>query len=191
MDTITFNGLEFKVYTEIGNKVNALNGKIHTLYSIIAYNEKHNLYYRGYINKYAGDLFDYVKLCAYIDKLISDSDIHFEMLYGHMNFINWKIQYGSICGEPLITEIEFCCKNNDFDSVDDIIKRGAKCEKQMYVPNKTTTYNIDTTANLISRDTNDITKLQNKLQDKELIKLIKKTQNGIRNLYYTSKRQDL
>ena len=164
MTTITFNNLEFKVYTD---------DKTHKTYSIVAHNEKHNLYYRGCINKYAGDLFEYEELYKYINELIGKGDIQFEIPHGHMNFIHWKIHYGNMYGKPLITKIEFYCKNRDLDNVDDIINRGGKCTTQMYDVSSELFYDAP-----ISKD-------------KELIKLLKKTQNSIRNLFYTAKSQDL
>ena len=121
-----FNNLDFLVYAKTRDELDSLK-QTYKSYCIIAYNEKHNLYYRGHLYKYADDLFELPKLYKYIKNLIRIGDINFDIRHKHMNFINWKIPYGSICGKRLYTDIEFFCKSKDLlEDVDDIIKRGAK-----------------------------------------------------------------
>ena len=134
MTHIKFNNLDFIVYAKVHDELDSLK-QTYKAYCIVAYNVKHNLYYRGYLYKYADNLFELPELYKYIKTLIRGGDINFDIRHGHMNFLNWKIQYGSICNKPLYTDIEFFCKSNDtLESVDDIIKQGKKCTIDCGVP---------------------------------------------------------
>ncbi len=114
------------------NKKSSFSTLKYKSYYVIAYNAKHNLYYKGTLYRYKGDLFELAELRDYIDTLVEAGDVHFDMQCGHMSFINWKIQYGMVFGKPLITDIELFCKNQDISSVDDIVKRGERLTVNCY-----------------------------------------------------------
>jgi hypothetical protein len=81
-------------------------------YRVVAYDRRRDLYYKGEIFRYRGDIFESNEMFHYIKSKIAKSDVIISQHTDNSQFIILHVNYGSICGASLQYELELWCRQD-------------------------------------------------------------------------------
>lgn len=102
--TVKLRNIDYLVYTEQKKDINGTLSPI-----IVAYDKKHDLYYKHEILPYRNEFYEPDKLLEYIDTQIALNNITLYDEFNNIQYVNVSIKYGTICGKPLIYMRDLCC----------------------------------------------------------------------------------